>query len=325
VSKDNLFFIYGEEPFFIDKKRSEITSQYIKTDSDKFNLERFEGASLDLKRLKSSVMSMPMMSEKRVVIINGLEVFFKGKIAKATKDAWAGFINDIPDFTVLVIDARLDKKKLSSFPWKDLITASVSHHYPLLRFEKIDSAIKDIAKGKDLSIDSQIVQYLKNRYDSDFMAISLELDKLMNYAPDKNGFTFEDASELLDLDKKYNLNELTRSLERRDNSSAVEIVLGLLKVGVALPFVLATMKNFYLSLFKYYEASNRFSQKNEIASNTGVPPFFLNGIISASRKYNLTDVENIIESLLVCEFRLKSQPTSHNNLFIDTVAKVLKA
>lgn len=310
----DIHFIYGQEAYFIERKLDSLLSKYIKSDSDEFNFEKYDGQNLDIGRLRSSILSMPMMSDRRVVLVRGLDKHFKGKISKERQNDWDKLIDSVPDYTVLILTANIEAKSYKSYPWSKLIKSSEASEHPRLRFEKVDKAIAAIAKSEGLEIDHEISAYLKNQYDNDFQGVELEIGRIKNYLPDRDRVSWADVSALLSMNEKYTLNSLSDKLSARDIKGFTEVIEGLIDAGTVFPVILATCKNFFVSLFRYYEAMSRFSSQGDIARETGVPPFFLKNYKTASGRYSLQDIEKILLAVADCEFRLKSLPIKDKEL-----------
>jgi|GEM_PF-5112550 len=311
-----IHFIYGQESYFISQKYNQLISNLVRSDTDRFNFERFEGDTLDISRLRGSLLSLPMMADKRVVSVSNLQNHFTGKISKIRQQEWDSVIDAIPESAVLVLTAILEPRNLKSYPWSFLIKRSNSYEFPRFRYEKVDEAILSIASSKGINIDHEIAAYLKNRYEGDYYAIELEIEKIKNYSPNIAEFRFSDLALLLNLNERYTLNTLTSELANRSIDKVLEISLALLSSGMAFPYFLAAIKNFFVNLFKYLEASKRFNIKADIAKAVGVPPFFIRDYAIAARQYTLTDVEKSISAITECEFMFKSVSTSAEDLVV---------
>ena len=172
----NLLMFYGRENYLIRWSMEQVKSRYINPAVEMFDYTVLDGAECGAGDIKSACETMPMMSEKRVVLLENFD--FGGDYAEELQD----YLENLPDTTVLLIICsspdkrrklfktvqkkgaeyefdRLDRPLLKSFIIKRLrdggggfdpdvpdMIADVSGYYDTNSTYTIENLINDISK-----------------------------------------------------------------------------------------------------------------------------------------------------------------------------------
>ncbi len=105
-----LYFFYGEEQFLLENKVKAIKSRIIDGDFEEFNYTKLDGKKVTAQEIEAELLSVPVMSEKKMVVIANSGIFGNAKTKDFAKVCEA--LSDIPEYlTVIFTEKEFDKKK----------------------------------------------------------------------------------------------------------------------------------------------------------------------------------------------------------------------
>lgn len=169
-----IYFLYGDEPFFIAHYKSRI--EKLCHIEDEFNITRFED-SPPVHRLKEAIETLPVFDPYRLVVVRTLK-----PEAYADKEAelLLQLLGDIPDTTVLLIystDTKPDKKYAANKKF----LAEAEKHGVVCEFAALqpDAAAAFVMK-KYPQFDMNSARYLAEKTDGGLYALRNEADKLIH-------------------------------------------------------------------------------------------------------------------------------------------------
>ncbi len=105
-----LYFFYGEEQFLLENKIKSIKNALLDSDFADLNYAVLEEKKLNLSRLEEELMSVPVMSDKKMIVVKNSGIFSNSKLTQYK--AVCGLIEDIPEYMCVVFcEQDFDKKK----------------------------------------------------------------------------------------------------------------------------------------------------------------------------------------------------------------------
>lgn len=105
-----LYFFWGEEQFLMENKIKSIKRALLEPDFEDLNFSCLDDKKPSLSRLNEELMSVPVMSEKRMVVVKNSGIFNNAKLADYKKVC--EMLEDLPEYLcVIFCEAGFDKKK----------------------------------------------------------------------------------------------------------------------------------------------------------------------------------------------------------------------
>lgn len=315
----NLYFLTGEEPYFIDMISDTIENEVLDEADKAFNQIVVYGRDVDVDTIAEHARSYPMMGDKMVVIV---------KEAQDVKNLenFEPYIEAIPETTVLVFVykyKKLDKRK--SFA-KKLDKAGVFFESKKLYESNIPGWISNYLKNEGYSITPKAMQMLADYLGTDLHKIANELDKLTISLPKNKAIDDADIERNIGISKDFNPFELQVAIGSRDVVKANRIVNYFSDNGKDNPLLLTAtiLLGYFTKLIKLHTATDQ-SQGN-LAAILGVSPYFVKDYQSAARNYTLLNCVNAISTLR--EFDLKSKgynngEVSEKDLYREMIFKII--
>src|SRR5688572_30389974 len=189
-----VYFLHGEEPFFIDQIAEYIESHILSDMEKEFNQSIFYGRDIDPVSIFSNAKRYPMMSNYQLVIIReaqDIRNLFRKKQSEDGQDE-TGAANDNDDAdpfyqylqhpqksTILVFCYKYKKLDKRTKTGKLLEKSGVVYESKKLYDNQISPWIISYVKNKGFLIGDKAANLLSEYLGTDLAKVSNELDKLM--------------------------------------------------------------------------------------------------------------------------------------------------
>ncbi len=294
-----IYFLFGEEPYYIDKISDFIANTILTEEEKGFNQMVLYGKDVTVEDIVGNAKRYPMMAERQVVIIK------EAQHLNRTIESLVSYVKNPQMTTVLVICykyKKLDKRKPL---YKTLKKDSVVFESKQLRDYQIPAWIQKTGKNLGFSIPQKSSMLLAEHLGTDLGRIVSELNKLKLMLPEGTEITPAHIEEHIGISKDYNNFELKKAIGERDILKATKIITYFAQNPKDNPFVLTiTLLNmFFIQLLQYHGLKDH-TPKN-VASTLRINPYFVNEIQTAARNFPMKKVSQVISHLR--EMDLKSK------------------
>jgi DNA polymerase-3 subunit delta len=314
-----VYFLMGEEPYFIDSL-SDYIEEHVLSESEKtFNLLILYGKDTDYKTITETARRFPMMGKQQVVIIK--EAQYLKEIEKLSH-----YISQPLASTILVINYKYKRIDKRTHFYKLVEEKAVVFEAEKIRDYRIPAWIADYLQEKGIQIEPKAAAMLGDYLGNDIGKIVNELEKLYLVMPrGSNRINPLIIEKNIGISKDYNSFELNNALGSRDILKANRIVFYFSKNPKDNPLVLTLSSMFYFfgKLLILHSLQNK-SDEN-IASALGVKKYFVREFHTAARNYPVNKVLNIIS--LLREYDRKSKGSgslaSEGELLKELVFKII--
>lgn len=293
-----VYFLSGEEPYFIDLISDFIEKKVMGDAEKEFNQTILYGRDTDVATIIGEAKRYPMMSDKMVVIV---------KEAQNIKniEELTSYIENPLSSTILVICYKyktLDKRK--TFP-KTVAKKGVLFESVKLYENKIPDWIEGYLKERKYTVSPKSSQLLTEYLGVDLGKIVNELEKLMINLPEGTEITPDHIQTNIGISKDFNSFELNNALTKRDVLKANRIVNYFAENSKEHPLVLtiSSLHSFFVKLLRYHGLEDK--SKENAAKALGVHPFYVNDYIAAAKIYPLTKLKEVFSWLREYDLRSK--------------------
>lgn len=171
---DHLYFFVGEETFLSNYYLDALKTA-LKCNAD------FDYSVLDaenISELQEAVEGMPMMSEKKLVVVKGID--FSDEIKKAEDaDFVAELLEIVPGFVCLVFQCRTIKK--TSKIYKTLKEKCTLVEFSFQKPQDVARWVLKACQSKNIRIDRETAAYLVDCAGVDMTLLETEIEKLSSY------------------------------------------------------------------------------------------------------------------------------------------------
>ena len=294
-----VYFLFGEESYYIDKITSYIEKNVLTEAEQTFNQTILYGKDTDMPAIINTAKRFPMMANHQVVIV---------KEAQNIKqlDPLVYYLEHPLKSTILVINYKYQKLDKRTKLFKLLKEKSVLFESQRLYEDKIPAWIENYLKERGLEMEPGIGMVLTDFLGNDLSKIVNELEKLRIVLPEgEKKITADLVERNIGISKEFNNFELTKALARKD----------ILKCNRIIRYFCDNPKNNPITLtlsFLYYFFSKvlmvhfaKDKSREGMAAALKVPPYFLQDYSMAARQFSSRKVALIISDLRQYDLRSK--------------------
>mgnify|MGYP006272654515 FL=1 len=294
-----IYFLYGEEPFFIDKITGYIIDNVLKEEEKAFNQSILYGKDVNISDLITLARRFPMMAGHQVVVVKeaqeiknleNLELYVKNPLKS----------------TILVINYKYKKLDKRTRLAKLLPQQGVFFESKKPYDNQVPDWIINQLKAKGYEIDFKASALLNEYLGNDLTKINHELDKLIITLPaGSNKITPAHIEKNIGISKDYNNFELLNALAEKDKKKAYQIIDYFGKNQKNHPFVLTifTLYNFFSKTLAMHSIKDHSTQN--LAKELNVKPFATKNFLTAYKKYPTKKLMFIIHALREYDVRSK--------------------
>ncbi|MBT8308263.1 MAG: DNA polymerase III subunit delta [Maribacter sp.] len=314
-----IYFLFGEEPYYIDKLSQFIEKNVLTEEEKAFNQMVLYGKEVSIDDIVGHAKRYPMMADKQVIIVKEAQELSR------TIEQLVDYAENPQPTTVLVLCykyKKLDKRKK--------LYKSVSKHGILFESKKlyenqVSEWLRKVLHGKGYSISHKAAIVLVEYLGTDLSRISKELDKLTLVLPKESQITPADIEEHIGISKDYNNFELKKAIGEKNVLKATRIINYFAQNPKDNPFVLTVtlLHNFFSQLLQYH-GLNDHSPKN-VASALRVNPYFVGEYQIAAKNYPMKKVSAIVSHLREMDLKGKGVGASgvpQADLLKELLAKI---
>ncbi len=314
-----IYFLMGEEPYFIDVISDTIEEEVLDEAEKAFNQIVVYGRDVDIDTVATHAKSFSMMGGYMVVIVK------EAQDLKNIED-FEKYLDVIPPTTILVFDykyKKLDKRRALA---KRIDKMGVLFESKKLYENNIPGWIQSYLSDKGYSITPKATQMLTDFLGTDLHKVRNELDKLIIALPKSKKIDDADVEYNIGISKDYNVFELQNAIGRRDILKANQIVNYFGDNGKDNPLLVTAISlyGYFTKILKVHYATD--PSQNALAAALGVNPYFVRDYQLAARNFSIGDCVRCISVLR--EFDLKSKgynsgEVSEKDLYREMIFKLL--
>jgi DNA polymerase-3 subunit delta len=314
-----IYFLMGEEPYYIDKLSDYIEEKVLNEEEKGFNQTVLYGRDVSIEDIISTAKRYPMMAERQVVIVKEAQDLIR------TIDKLESYAENPMTTTVLVFCYKyktLDKrKKLTKLLAKNGIVFESKKLYE----NQVGDWIKRVLAGKKYAIEPKATAMLVEFLGTDLSKINNELEKLQIILPVGSTITPKHIEENIGFSKDFNVFELRKALGERNQLKAYTIAENFAQNPKDNPMVVTTslVFGFFIQLLKYHGLKDK-NPKN-VAAVLGVNPFFLKEYDVALKNYPMKKVSQIVGALRDIDVKSKgvgANALSQSDLLREMLYKI---
>ena len=294
-----IYFLMGEEPYFIDRITEHIADHVLTEEEKTFNQIILYGKDTDIPTVINTARRFPMMASHQVVIVREAQSLDK-------IEDLIHYVEKPLGSTLLVINykyKKLDKRKKL---FKALEKNSILFESKRLYDDKVPPWINSYLRSRGKKIEPKAAVILTEYLGNDLGKIANELEKLIIVLKaEQDIITATDIERNIGISKDYNNFELNNALAQRNVLKANRIIQYFNANQKNHPLTLTiTSVYFFFSRVLRYHFLNDKSSRN-VASALKIEPFFIREYETAAGNYNTAKTVRVIS--LLREYDLKSK------------------
>lgn len=313
-----VYFLTGEEPYFIDKLASLLTDSILPEDQRGFDQQVLYGRDFEtatIGPILTQARQFPMMAPLQVIIVREAQLIKKW-------DNFEKYWQNPAPHTVLCIcyKGKANKthtcfKKINELPGYMESQPLYDNQVNKWITDYIAEWNREAHRSESIRIDPQVVQLLADSLGSDLKRIEMELGKLVGGCPP--GTTVIDAALVernIGISKDYNVFELQNALVAGDVVKANRIVAYFAKNQKEHPIQkeLVMVFRFFANLMIYHYLPDK--SQYVVAKKLGCSPYQVKDYAAASRRFTKGKTFRIIGYIREADVRSKGFDVASGSL-----------
>ncbi len=321
-----VYFLMGEEPYFIDFLSDHFINHVIPEEEKSFNQVVLYGKDVSVNDIISQARQYPFMGDRMLVVVKEAQ-----DLAKSIEQL-SLYFKSVQPSTTLVFCYKyktLDKRKelyktLSKSEFAEIFESSKLKDY------QVEGWIKTFISDEKLEIEPKAVAMLVEFLGNDLSKITNEIGKLKIVLKDQKLITADLVEENIGISKDYNNFELINAIAYKNDAKAFGIAkyFALNTKNNPLVVTVSLLYNFFSKLLQYHGVvyKNAAANPADISKQLGINPYGLKDYQAAAKLYPMKKVSQNIG--FIREIDLKGKGVdgnlSHDDLLKELLIKVLR-
>ena len=316
-----IYFFCGEETYYADRLTNFIANKILPEEARDFNQNIFYGKESTPEHIMTVAKQIPMMSEKRVVIIKEAQ-----EMSRVFEKFMPYFENAVPS-TIMVVNYKgkaLDaRKKITKVIKKN---ALYLEHKKLYDYQ-IAGWITAVLKEKKRTIEPKAAQMLADYLGNDLGRVVNELEKLFLVVSKEKIIKDDHIEKNIGISKEFNNFEFQNAIGTKNLNKAFKIAHYFAENPKRYPLILTIglINKFFTNLFVYHGLRNKSA--SNVASKLKINPYFVKDYQTAAQHYPIRKVAIVLSEIKNLDlqskgFNIGKETAKQNNLLKTFLFKV---
>jgi DNA polymerase-3 subunit delta len=302
-----IYFLMGEEPYYIDRISEYLENSLLSEDEKGFNQIVLYGRDTSIDEIVANAKRFPMMAERQVVIVKEAQDLAK------TIDKLETYAQNPQPTTVLVFAYKyktLDKRKKIT---KTLEKHGLVYESKKMYENQVGQWINRVLQGRGYTIEPKANAMLVAFLGNDLSRIANELNKLEIILPKGSTITPNHIEENIGFSKDFNVFEFRKAIGEGNKAKAHQIATYFAQNQKENPMVVVNGQvfSFFSALLQYHGLKDK--SPGNVAKVLKVNPYFVNDYIEASKRFPMRKVSGIVAVLRAIDVKSKGVGAANLN------------
>ena len=316
-----IYFLYGDEPYFIDQISNYIENNLLPEADRGFNQTVLYGRDVAVNDIIANARRFPMMAERQVLIIK------EAQSLSRTIHQLESYVENPQPTTVLVINYKYKKPDKRKKVYKTLAKMGILFEGKPLYENQVPAWIGNYVKDHGYEINPKASQMLVEFLGVKLGNIANELNKLFIILPKNSSITPEAIEENIGISKDFNNFELRKAIGTKDVVKANQIINYFAQNPKSNPLVMtiSLLNSFFTQMLQFHALPNK-NDNRAIAAALRISPFFTGDYTTAGKNYPMRKVSQIIGFLRDADLKSKgvgARDLPHSDLLKELLFKIM--
>lgn len=294
-----IYFLMGEEPYYIDKLCEYIEKNILQEHERDFNQTTLYGRDVTIDDIVATAKRFPMMADKQVVIVK------EAQDLSRTIDNLEAYAVNPQQSTVLVICYKYKVLNRTKKATKAIIKTGVLFESKKMYENQLGTWITRVLQGKKLSIEPKASAMLIEFLGNDLSKIANEISKLEIILPANSTITPLHIEQNIGFSKDFNNFEFITAIGSKNQVRAYKIAQYFGQNSKDNPIVVTTslVYGFFNKLLLYHGTKDKNPAK--VAALLKISPYFIKDYDLGIKNYPMKKVSAIISQLRQTDIKSK--------------------
>lgn len=294
-----IYFLMGEEPYYIDKLCEYIEKNILQEHERDFNQTTLYGRDVTIDDIVATAKRFPMMADKQVVIVKEAQ-----DLSRTIDNLETYALNPQPT-TVLVICYKYKVLNRTKKATKAIIKAGVLFESKKMFENQLGTWITRVLQSKKLSIEPKASAMLIEFLGNDLSKIANEISKLEIILPPNSIITPLHIEQNIGFSKDFNNFEFIAAIGSKNELRAYKIAQYFGQNTKDNPIVVTTslVYGFFNKLLLYHGTKDKNPAK--VAALLRISPYFIKDYDLGIKNYPMKKVSSVIAQLRQTDIKSK--------------------
>lgn len=293
-----VYFFYGAENYFKNQALDIIFSKYVTSQTSSFNRDIFYGDDGDAAKIVNTVLTIPMMSEKRVVVVKNYQ-----RLSQPGKELILKYCKQPVSQTILVLVAE-------EIDFRNKIYSSLRNFAECIECKppydnQVPMYISQFSEKRGKKISLAAINLLQSKSGNSLGELISQVEKLISYTGDKEIISEDDVEKLVGISRNYNIFQLRDAIGDRRISESLTILRRMIEMGESPVYIVSSLTSFFTVLIRARELIRKRIPRSDMAKQLGVHPYFLDATIRQAKSYTDSEINTSFVLLLEADKNLK--------------------
>lgn len=309
-----IYLMCGDEDYLKKHYTDMIAAKNVEPAFESFNLQKYDGKGLDLQDVFEQASIMPMMSDKRCIIVEDYKLEGAGEDAISQISA---YVESVPDTSIVIFHQKSAEFSLTKAK-KAADIISKHGAVCLLNKRKGNDLIKPLissASKQSCNLSVQMANYLVSVVGDDFNVLINELHKVCGYAGGGE-ITRAHIDAVAVKTDEAKIYDLTKALMAKDFDKAYKVLHTLIKSKVSPEYIFGTIVSTYVDMYRGKVSLSCGGRPDELAADFdyGKRAFALANGARDSSRIDLPTLRKCLDVLSQADMKLKM--SSDDNVIV---------
>lgn len=279
-----LHLLYGEERYMVRYYKNALKKALV-AENDDMNFSGFSGEDINWEEVSTLGETLPFFADKRLILIEDSGLFKKSNEVSA-------MLSEFPDTTyVIFVEKDIDKRNgLYKFMTKNgCVTNS-----ELAPERELVNWVMRYAGNSNKQMSKDVAQYLIGKTGNHMQSLSLELEKLISYAMNKEQITKEDIDLLCATQITDVIFNMIEAVANRNQLKAMEYYHDLLLLKESPRKIISLFVRQFSILLQLKELISKQYSSEQMSKKVGVNSYFIGKYIAQSKKFVYKELKQMV-------------------------------
>ncbi|CAM2066479.1 DNA polymerase III subunit delta [Sulfidibacter corallicola] len=294
-----VYLLIGDETWSKERFLELLKKTLVDPSMADFNFEQFHANELTGVDAVDKAGMLPMMSDRRLLIVENCDAWKKKDLDVVTK-----YLGAPCDTTTLVMSFTKADRRKKFFSAKQSGVRLLD--FPRPRQWELPEFIRGVATGMRLRLTPDAVELVAELAGDDISKVHRELDKLSIFKLGSNQIEAEDVEALMGRTRMVTRWELNEMLGKRDLPQALIKAHDIIDSGSDAISLLSAINMFLRQLFLVKIAMTKgVRDKGKMAQLIGVPPKIAGDLMGRQRAYSSCELRRAFDLMRQADSKLK--------------------
>lgn len=294
-----LYCIYGKERFLIDRAIELLRSRILEPATRDFNYELFYGKEATADRIVQAARTLPMMARHRFVLVRDADAMKADEL-----NGLVGYVSAPSEASCLVLVAEKIDQRIKLFStWKK--KGIILKLDPLYE-RQLPAFVREEAKQREVRFDVGAAELLCEEVGAELGQLADSVERLSIYVGERKTISVEDVESQVATTRQRTVFELADAVGQGSRERALLALGSLLLAKESGVRIVAMLARHLRQLWRAHQLLEERADKMTIASELGMPPFFVDGLVDQARRVDVSAFPRMHQALFETDRALKS-------------------